>query len=261
MVSLAFVVFDTFLILSWNLETILDQERNMVGMEVFLAGELTEGQGRNIADVISGMDGVLSVYYVSPAEAEALFRADLPSHTDLLDMMGSSFRLPASIQVVFSRGAVSSGRLHEISRSAAAIAGVERTVHGEDFMPGLVRTVNTIRRLVLLLGIVLVFSISMVVFYTVRLSVVRRALTVEIMGIVGAPWWFIRLPFVVEGVVVGSAGSAGGLLLTAALSALLSPAVSHGFLPVSWMTMVLMLGAVTGTIGALAGSYEKERQR
>jgi len=151
--------------------------------------------------------------------------------------------------------------LDEISRAVEVMEGVEETVYGEDFLPGLIRTVASIRKLVFLLGILLVFSISMVVFYTVRLSVVRRALTVDIMRTVGAPWWFVRIPFVVEGVLMGVAGSAGGLALAAILSAILSGAVAHRFMPLSWLTLVILLGAVTGTVGALAGSYERERRR
>ena len=261
MVSLAFVVFDTFLIISWNLQSLMDREQSMIGMEVFLEDELTEAEGRTIGDLITGMHGVRSVYYVSPGEAEALFRSQLPEHTDLLDVMGSGFRLPASLQVTFMDDVTRAHGIDEISRAVSAIEGVRETVYGEDFLPGLMRTVSTIRQLVLLLGIVLVFSISMVVFYTVRLSVVRRALTVDIMRIVGAPWWFIRIPFVVEGIIMGTAGAAGGLALVAVLSSILSAAVSHRFMPIAWITAVVLLGAVTGTVGALAGSYEKERRR
>ncbi|MCK5841350.1 MAG: hypothetical protein KAH31_04230, partial [Candidatus Sabulitectum sp.] len=95
--------------------------------------------------------------------------------------------------------------------------------------------------------------------YTVRLSVVRRSLTVDIMRTVGAPWWFIRIPFVIEGVFMGVIGSAGGLAISAILSKVLAGAVTHRFMPLSWMTLVILLGAITGTVGALAGSYEKER--
>ena len=246
MVSLAFVVFDTFLIISWNLQSLMDREQSMIGMEVFLEDELTEAEGRTIGDLITGMHGVRSVYYVSP---------------DLLDVMDSGFRLPASLQVTFMDDVTRAHGIDEISRAVSAIEGVRETVYGEDFLPGLMRTVSTIRQLVLLLGIVLVFSISMVVFYTVRLSVVRRALTVDIMRIVGAPWWFIRIPFVVEGIIMGTAGAAGGLALVAVLSSILSAAVSHRFMPIAWITAVVLLGAVTGTVGALAGSYEKERRR
>lgn len=261
MVSMAFVVFDTFLIISWNLQNLMDREQSMIGMEVFLETELTEAQGRTIGDLVSGMHGVMSVYYVSPVEAEALFRSELPEHTDLLDVMGRNFRLPATLQVTFQEDITRDTGIREISRAVAAIDGVQETVYGEDFLPGLIRTVSTIRRLVLLLGIVLVSSISMVVFYTVRLSVVRRALTVDVMRTVGAPWWFIRIPFVVEGILMGTAGSAGGLALAGILSSILAEAVSHRFMPLTWITVVILLGAATGTVGALAGSYEKERRR
>jgi cell division transport system permease protein len=260
MVGLAFVVFDTFLIISWNLQNLMDREENLVGMEVFLNRELPESQGRVIGDLISGMQGIKTVYFVSPQEAEALFRAELPDRTELLDVMGSDFRLPASLQITFVTENMDQEKIAELSRAVSAIEGVDEAVYGEDYLPGLVKTVSTIRQLVVLLGIVLVSSISLVVFYTVRLSVVRRYLTVEVMRTVGAPWWFIRIPFVVEGVFVGVAGSAGGLALAAVLSAVMSGAVAHRFMPLSWMALVILLGAVTGTIGALAGSYEKERR-
>ncbi|MCK5132750.1 MAG: permease-like cell division protein FtsX [Candidatus Sabulitectum sp.] len=259
MVALAFIVFNTFLIISWNLQGIMDREENLVGMEVFLYRGISQAEGRLIGDHISSMQDVKSVYFVSPQEAEALFRADLPGRADLLDVMGTDFRLPASLQIVFETEAISQGRISELSRQIGAIAGVEDAVYGEDYLPGLLKTVTTIRRLVILLGIVLVSSISLVVFYTVRLSVVRRSLTVDIMRTVGAPWWFIRIPFVVEGIFMGVTGSAGGLALAAILSKVLSSAVTHRFMPMSWITLVILLGAVTGTVGALAGSYEKER--
>ncbi|MEA3265986.1 MAG: permease-like cell division protein FtsX [Candidatus Fermentibacteria bacterium] len=259
MVALAFIVFDTFLIISWNLQGIMDREENLVGMEVFLQRDVSQAQGMMIGDNISSMPDVKSVYYVSPQEAEALFRAELPGRADLLDVMGNDFRLPASLQIVFDAETMSQGRISELSRQIGSIAGVDDAVYGEDYLPGLLKTVTTIRRLVILLGIVLVSSISMVVFYTVRLSVVRRSLTVDIMRIVGAPWWFIRIPFVIEGVFMGVIGSAGGLAISAILSKVLAGAVTHRFMPLSWMTFVILLGAVTGTVGALAGSYEKER--
>ncbi|MCK5034916.1 MAG: permease-like cell division protein FtsX [Candidatus Sabulitectum sp.] len=259
MVALAFIVFDTFLIISWNLQGIMDREENLVGMEVFLQRDISQAQGLVIGDNISSMPDVKSVYYVSPQEAEALFRAELPGRADLLDVMGNDFRLPASLQIVFEPETMNQGRITELSRQIGSIAGVDDAVYGEDYLPGLLKTVTTIRRLVILLGIVLVSSISMVVFYTVRLSVVRRSLTVDIMRTVGAPWWFIRIPFVIEGVFMGVIGSAGGLAISAILSKVLAGAVTHRFMPLSWMTLVILLGAITGTVGALAGSYEKER--
>ncbi|MCK7508475.1 MAG: hypothetical protein MZV70_33430 [Desulfobacterales bacterium] len=80
MVSLAFVVFNTFLIVSWNLERLLQRELQSVRIEAFLSPELTQAEGRSLADLVSTMNGVRSVYYVSVFEAEALFRAEMPAN-------------------------------------------------------------------------------------------------------------------------------------------------------------------------------------
>ncbi|MCK5841243.1 MAG: permease-like cell division protein FtsX, partial [Candidatus Sabulitectum sp.] len=141
MVAMAFIVFDTFLIISWNLQGIMDREENLVGMEVFLQRDISQAQGLVIGDNISSMPDVKSVYYVSPQEAEALFRAELPGRADLLNVMGNDFRLPASLQIVFEPEIMNQGRITELSRQIGSIAGVDDAVYGEDYLPGLLKTV------------------------------------------------------------------------------------------------------------------------
>ncbi len=83
MVSLSFMVFDIFLVVSWNVGTVLGDEQESVGIEIFLREDVTEIEAVNLADLISVMEGVRSEYYVSSLEAEAVFRADLPAQADL----------------------------------------------------------------------------------------------------------------------------------------------------------------------------------
>ncbi|MCK7508476.1 MAG: hypothetical protein MZV70_33435 [Desulfobacterales bacterium] len=104
-------------------------------------------------------------------------------------------------------------------------------VFGEEYLPGLSKTVSAFRKLLVFLGTVLAVSIALVVAYTVRLSALQRSLTVEIMSIVGAPDWFIIAPFLAEGTLTGLAGALGGLLISAVLSGMLQGAVGHSFLP------------------------------
>ena len=62
MVSLSFMVFDIFLVVSWNLSSILRNEQENVGIELFLHQEMTEVEAVNLADLISSMEGVRSVF-------------------------------------------------------------------------------------------------------------------------------------------------------------------------------------------------------
>lgn len=253
MVSLAFVVFNSFLLVSWNLEEMLRRELQAVRIEAFLDPEVTPAGGRALADLISGMQGVRSVYYVSVQEAEALFRAEMPEQERLLDLLSGRFSLPASIQVSLDPGWDNEDGVRSMAAAISAMAGVSEAVYGEEYLPGLTSTVSAFRKLLVFLGAVLAVSIAMVVAYTVRLSAVQRSLTVEIMSIVGAPGWFITAPFLIEGTVTGLAGALGGLLISAILSMMLQGAVGHSFLPPELFWAVVLLGGATGAVGAALG--------
>ena len=253
MVSLSFMVFDIFLILSWNLGSILKHEQENVGIEVFLEESITEVEAVNLADIISDMDGVRSVYYVSPQEAEAVFRADLPEQADLMTLLGPQFHLPASVQISLHPDYRSSDKVGDLARTVSGMNGVEDVVYGREYLPGLTGAVDILDKLVILAGLVLAMSLSLVVANTVRLAVAKRALAVQIMSIVGAPGWFLRTPFIGEGVLTGIAGSTGSLLLTGAVSWMLSSSVPHEFLPGKWIMLVLILGASSGAAGSWIG--------
>lgn len=253
MVSLSFMVFDIFIAVSWNLQAVLREEQEHVGIEVFLDSSVSETAAVALADIISNMEGVRSVYYVSSEEAEQVFRTDLPEQAGLLDLMSSGFRLPASVQVSLHTEYRTDARVVPLARAMSGMQGVEEVIYGEEYLPGLTSAVEILTRLVLLAGIVLAVSLSLIVANTVRLAVAEKALTVEIMSIVGAPGWFVRLPFLGEGIVTGLVGSAGSLLLTALISMILSPTVPHTFLPGQWIAGVLLLGASAGAAGSWIG--------
>ena len=253
MVSLSFMVFDIFLAVSWNMGTVLQNEQENVGIEVFLTDNITEVEAINLADIISGLDGVRSVYYVSPGEAEAVFRTDLPEQADLLTLLGPQFHLPASIQIALHHDYRTSEKVGSLARIVSGMDGVEDVVYGKEYLPGLTRAVDILEKLVILAGLVLAASLSLIVANTVRLAVAKRTLTVQIMSIVGAPGWFVRMPFLGEGLFTGIAGSTGSLLLTGAVSWMLSSSVPHEFLPGKWIILVLILGASSGVAGSWLG--------
>lgn len=253
MVSLSFMVFDIFLVVSWNVGTVLSDEQENVGIELFLRADVSEVEAVNLADLISGMEGVKSVYYVSSLEAEAVFRADLPEQADLLILLGPQFHLPSSIQISLHPDYRTSEKVSGLARTVSGLDGVEDVVYGQEYLPGLTRVVDMLGKLVVLAGLVLAISLSLVVANTVRLAVAKRALTVKIMSIVGAPGWFVRMPFLGEGLVTGIAGSAGSLLLTGIISGILSSSVPHDFLPGKWILLVLLLGASAGAAGSWMG--------
>lgn len=253
MVSLSFVIFDTFLVVTWNLRSILEREQQAVGMEIFLQNGVSDSEARALADRVIALEGIMSVYYVSPAEAEAVFRAELPDKVELLDLLGNDFQLPASLQITLLPEYRNQERISALAASLNGFQGVYDVVYGESYLPGLTGLLGTLHRLDVFAGTILLLSVSLVVAGAIRLAVSDRAITVEMLSVFGASDWFLRGPFLLEGLAAGLAGSAGGLLVTFTVSLIMSGSVDHAFLPGRWITGVLILGAATGMAGSWLG--------
>ena len=157
----------------------------------------------------------------------------------------------------------------ETAAQIEAINGVDEIIDYSDIAEQLTSLDNLVTSvgfwIVLILSLVSLFIIS----YTIRVTMFSRRLEISIMKSVGATKWFVRVPFIVEGVIIGllSGGVASGLLVlvynklvsSIASIPLFSP-VDIG--PITWrITLIFMLaGALFGALGGLItlGKYLKK---
>jgi cell division transport system permease protein len=117
---------------------------------------------------------------------------------------------------------------------------------------------------VLGIGMAVVLGVSAVVLIanTIRLAIYARRDEVEIMKLVGASNWYIRIPFLLEGLIEGLVG-AGLAVFTVWLGSTRLAQASEGFalfrLDVSnefflrWGLLFLLFGALAGVVGSLLG--------
>ena len=157
----------------------------------------------------------------------------------------------------------------ETAAQIEAINGVDEIIDYSDIAEQLTSLDNLVTSvgfwIVLILSLVSLFIIS----NTIRVTMFSRRLEISIMKSVGATNWFVRVPFIVEGVIIGllSGGVASGLLVlvynklvsSIASIPLFSP-VDIG--PITWrITLIFMLaGALLGALGGLItlGKYLKK---
>ena len=82
--------------------------------------------------------------------------------------------------------------------------------------------------LVFLIGvIVLLIASTLLIANTIRLSIFSRRREIEVMKLVGATNWFVRGPFMVEGLICGLAGSLAAVILLLVGKAIALPAIFH----------------------------------
>jgi cell division transport system permease protein len=141
--------------------------------------------------------------------------------------------------------------------------GVRRVVYAAQYARDVERSVTTLNRWVQMVGGVLIVASMLLIFNTIRTAVFARRREIEVQRLVGARNWFIRLPFIVEGLVHGMLGAllaAGGAFMFNALwrrnfvdqvAFELLNQIRWDTSDV-WMSVLLIfgVGAITGAVGS-----------
>ena len=168
-----------------------------------------EATGAEINAVRAKLDGdprVKSYRFVSKAEALDIMRKQQPEMVKGL----VSNPLPNSFTVTPVKG--------EYTKSIAESfnpppAGVEKATYGEKTASRVLKAARVIKGSFLLAGLILIIASAMLIANTIRLSIFARRREIEVMKLVGASNWFVRGPFVIEGLACGLIGSVLAVIL------------------------------------------------
>jgi cell division transport system permease protein len=85
--------------------------------------------------------------------------------------------------------------------------GVHRVTFGEEKAKRILKVANVINSIFLLAGVILLAASTILIANTIRLSIFSRRREIEVMKLVGATNWFVRGPFMLEGLICGLGGS------------------------------------------------------
>jgi cell division transport system permease protein len=129
-----------------------------------------------------------------------------------------------------------------------------------------IRTVtNAVKVMLTVIAILLLIVSLLLIANTIRLSIYARRREVEVMRLVGATNWFIRWPFVIEGLIVGLAGAgiAVGMLFVGKLT-IINPlaenfALIDNFHTVGFVPLIIVLLAASIVVSALGSGVTLRR--
>jgi cell division transport system permease protein len=194
-----------------------EEVRDQLELKVFLFDDATSGETATLRGQIEEIPHVKSVDYVSKTEALKILEQRLKD-PDVLRELNSN-PLPASFNVKPDDAAELESIRQALTPPDAGgqpqpISPVIDTIKDSREEAGKIEQVTGALKLVLtVITVLLVAASLMLVGNTIRLSIYARRREVEVMRLVGATRWFIRWPFMIEGMVVGFAGSVVAILI------------------------------------------------
>lgn len=200
-VLITFFVLGIFLLVAANINQGINNVQNKVELKIFLKDDIKLIEQREIEIKLREFDGVKDVIYKSKEDEYNNIKA-----TNEGLIQGYTFQtnpFPASFTVKLEAPEYAAA----ISEGIKDFDGIDTIGEQQALVDKIVRIVNGIKAVGIGLFVILVGVSIFLIMNTTKLTVYSRRREVGIMKFVGATDWFIRWPFVIEGMVIGLAGA------------------------------------------------------
>ena len=229
---------------------------SQVQITAYLNDAVTKEGRVEIEKMLHEMKSISKIEYVTRDEALKRLKERLGDQKYILDALGDTNPLPNFYEVTVTKP-------EQVQPTAAAIAdlyGVDEARYGQDVAANLFEATRLVRMFAFLLLVLLTGATVFIISNTIRLTVFARRREIAIMKYVGATDWFIRIPFILEGMTLGFIG---GLLSALAIRSFYAAMTAKiydtlAFLPlipqypfINYFTIALIIsGMAIGIVGS-----------
>lgn len=203
-VIITFFVLGIFVLITKNVGLALNDVQSKVELKVFLKDDIKLIEQREVEIKLHELPGVKDVQYESKEQAFTSFQESTKDNKGLLE--GYSLEknpFPASFIVKLA----DPNDAEAVTNAVKDLPGVESIGNQQDLINTITKVVNGIKVVGAVLFIILVGVAIFLIMNTTKLTVYSRRREVGIMKFVGATDWFIRWPFIIEGMIIGLIGS------------------------------------------------------
>ncbi len=209
-VAVSLFVLGVFLILVLNMNRMASMLESQVQISVYLQDDVKKSDRIDLQSDIEKMQGIDTVKFVDKDAAKERLSERLGDQKYLLDALGDKNPLPDSFEVTVKTPEM----VETAAKAIERMDGVESAKYGQDVVEHLFDITRLMRIFGLVLMLLLAGATIFIISNTIRLTVFARRKEIAIMKYVGATDWFIRWPFLMEGIVLGCIG---GILSAIAL--------------------------------------------
>ncbi|MBQ4271847.1 MAG: permease-like cell division protein FtsX [Clostridiales bacterium] len=258
-ILLMLILMSTFFVFSANARNMMKKLAQQPPIEVYMKTTASVDEINATSTYICQDPNVIEIHLASPEENYLSFKANLGNSSSILDDFDYNTYLPYSFSVRISDPA----RADEVVQRISSMPGVGRVAQESNVMTFLSKA-RTAVNIATVIAFVVLFVIALfIISNMVRISVYSRASEIEIMKFVGATNFYIRMPYIIEGGIVGliSAICAWGITTVAYRAvyykamAGIDPTSFYALLPtrnITWwiLLIVVLIGVLIGAVGS-----------
>lgn len=257
--TVAFTLFllGAFVLASLNINRGIATLQDKLEVKVYLKDDVTQEQKTAIEDKIKSINEIKTYKYESKEDALEKAKEMFNNDESMIKQFKESNPFPESYSITVK----SADYITKISDQLTKLDGVEEVNAGKETVRNFQKTINSVKYvgsvLLLILAGVSVFLIA----NTTKLTVYSRRKEISIMKHIGATDWFIRWPFIIEGIFIGIIGSGISigllffsykfLLKVFGLDTMNFTVVKTSYIYTTMTWEFLLIGLVLGSVGSV----------
>ena len=258
-IAISMLILGLFSLIYLNVQQSLHQMGGELQITAYLQETISSEQAEVLRSKVADWPEVEGITYISKEQALARFRSQLREYAGILEGLKEN-PLPASLELTLMPQYGRSGNIKELSTRLGRLPGVAEVQYGRKWMAKLRVFIEVMKLVGITVGGLLLIATIFVISNTIKLTFYSRREELEIMRLVGATDFFIKAPFLIEGLLHGLGGAllaAGGLsllilFLFSHLDLPLRLAVMAGSLPTGQLVAgFLGLGLLLGVLGSM----------
>jgi len=211
-VAITLFIVGFFAIIVYDIQGIISSIKSDVELAVYLEDNISEELKEYIEQYIISWEETDAVRYISKEQALERFKKQNEGSDILKEIEGNP--LPASFEITLNNPEkIDRVALRFYDKDGNCIEGVDEVIYGRNYVNTLFSITAIIGTIAFLIIIALLLAAVVLIFNTIRLSIYARRKEIEVMKLVGATNWFVRIPFLFEGFFEGFAGSVVSIIL------------------------------------------------
>ena len=263
--------FGVFLLLYLNMRGVISSVQDTIQVALYLRDDLSSEEVSRLRNRLGSEPEVASVSFVSKGEALEEFREHFPADAYLLDGLGPN-PLPASLVVAIAPGFRSSAAVTRWTERQRALPGVEHVQYNREWVKNLEALIVCLEFAAMAIGLLLSGASIAIIASTIKLTLYARREEIEIMKMIGATRTFIKVPYLIEGAILGAVGGMFSLLIlrggfelfTSRIQTsnpLLGIGADFAFLPTQMSLLLVGVGCMLGSTGSIVSLFRLEKAK
>ncbi|MHC6181136.1 permease-like cell division protein FtsX [Clostridium sp. JNZ X4-2] len=262
-VAATLFIFGISMLTMLNIKQGILEIQSKVEVKVYLQDNVTTLQKRNIENKIKSVDGIVSLDYETKSQALSKFKNQLgDQNKSLVEGLDKDNPIPSSYIVKVDNPEI----ISQIVNSIKGMPGIYSIQDGRGIVDKIITITRTIKWAGSIIFIMLIGVSLFLIANTIKITVYSRRKEIGIMKYIGATDWFIRWPFIIEGIIIGVIGAVISNVVLYYIYRIVYAKAASAFImmqllsPQYVITSILGLFVLAGIIIGAAGSVMSIRK-